>query len=234
MLVTYLAQELGAGGSEVAALLAWQALVGAVRLAAPLAIRRLGGFKPAAIMLLSLSYGLLTAVPILAAESLSPATRLGIFIVILCIHQLFENLGSVAVLSWLAELAPSRLRGRYFAARQRWQLTALIPTSIAAALFVDRWRAGKAESFSSGEILTGYVVVLTAGAVLLLLSVVPLVWMPAVASPAAKVGRRALPRHSPTRVSDGCCFAVVGSRSLTESRRAPPTSIPNGCWDWAC
>ncbi len=191
-LVTYLAQELGAGGSEVAALLAWQALVGAVRVAAPLAIRGLGGFKPAAILLLSLSYGLLTAVPILAVESLSAATRLGIFIVVLCIHQLFENLGSVAVLSWLAELAPSRLRGRYFAARQRWQLTALIPTSIAAALFVDRWRPAKPGSISSDENLAGYVVVLTAGAVLLLLSVVPLAWMPAVAPPAAKVGRRSL------------------------------------------
>ncbi|HEX4142241.1 MAG TPA: MFS transporter [Pirellulales bacterium] len=187
-MVTYLAQELGAQGFEVGAILAWQALVGVSRLVAPRIIRRLGGLKSAALVLLLISYGLLATLPILSLGSISFPTRLKIFIAVLCVHQLFEHLGTVAVWAWLAELAPSRLRGRYFAARQRWQLAALVPTSIAAALFVDRWRgstprpAGSPATLAAGspEILAGYIVVLTAGAVFLLLSVVPLCRMPAV------------------------------------------------------
>ncbi len=187
-LVTYLAQELGAQGFEVAALLAWQSLVGAARLVAAPIIRRLGGVKPAALVLLSISYGLLAALPILALGGISLAVRLKFLLVLICVHQLFENLATVAVLAWLAELTPRRLRGRYFAARQRWQLGALIPASLAAAVFVDRWRASAQrlaqESASAGvppaATLTGYVLVLTTGAVFLLLSIVPLLRMPAV------------------------------------------------------
>jgi MFS family permease len=187
-LVTYLAQELGGLGVEVGAILAWQSLVGVSRLAAPRIIRRLGGLKSAAIVLLLVSYGLLAMLPILALDRISFPIRLKFFMAILCVHQLFENLGTVALLAWLAELAPARLRGRYFAARQRWQLAALVPTSLAAALFVDRWRGStpRLSGFpatlihGSPPVLAGYIVVLTAGAVFLLLSVIPLWRMPAV------------------------------------------------------
>jgi MFS family permease len=193
-MVTYLAQELGAKGFEVGAILAWQALVGVSRLAAPRIIRRLGGLKSAAIVLLLVSYGLLATLPILALGSLSFPIRLKFFIAILCVHQLFEHLGTVAVWAWLAELVPTRLRGRYFATRQRWQLGALVPTSVAAALFVDRWHgstprmAGAQTTLSEGspQVLAGYILVLTAGAVFLLLSVVPLWRMPAVRAATAK------------------------------------------------
>ena len=156
------------------------------RVVAPRIIRPLGGLKSAALVLLLISYGLLATLPILALESISFATRLKFFITILCVHQFFEHLGTVAVWAWLAELVPARLRGRYFAARQRWQLAALVPTSVAAALFIDRWRnatprpAGSKAAVVEGspEILAGYLLVLTAGAIFLLLSVVPLWRMP--------------------------------------------------------
>ncbi len=193
-LVTYLAQELGARGFEVGAILAWQALAGASRLVAPAIIRRLGGVKPAAITLLAISYGLLATLPILALGTISFPTRLKFFMAVLCVHQLFEHLGTVAVWTWLAELVPVRLRGRYFATRQRWQLAALVPTSVAAAIFIDRWRgptprpAGTPALLPEGstEILADYILVLTAGAVFLLLSVVPLWRMPAVEAVSTK------------------------------------------------
>jgi hypothetical protein len=193
-MVTYLPQELGAQGFEVGAILAWQALVGVSRLVAPRIILRLGGLKSAAIVLLLVSYGLLTTLPILALGGISFSTRLKFFMAILGVHQLFEHLGTVAVWAWLAELVPARLRGRYFATRQRWQLAALIPTSLAAALFVDRWRSatprltGSQAILGAGspQILAGYILVLTAGAVFLLLSVVPLCRMPAVDAASAK------------------------------------------------
>jgi MFS family permease len=177
-LVTYLAQDLGAGGFDLAVLTAWQALVGTARLFAPSVIRRLGGLKPAAIVLLLISYGLLSAVPIVASEGLAIRTRLIVFISILCAHQFFEHLGTVAVLSWLADLTPRRLRGRYFATRQRWLLIALIPTSVAAALLADHW--GPMRASASAGVVLGCVMVLTTGAVFLLLSVAALWPIPAV------------------------------------------------------
>ena len=59
---------------------------------------------------------------------------------LLCVHQLLEYLGSVALWSWLGDLVPGRIRGRYFARRQIWQLAVLIPTLLASGYFSDRWR----------------------------------------------------------------------------------------------
>ena len=169
-------------------MLAWQALVGVSRLVAPRHHSSAGRCQTRRDRAASdqLRAARHAADPVLG--SLSFPTRLKVFIAILCIHQLFEHLGTVAVWAWLAELVPVRLRGRYFATRQRWQLAALIPASLAAAIFVDRWRgsthaAGRSQEVlldGSTEILAGYILVLTAGAVFLLLSIVPLWRMPAV------------------------------------------------------
>jgi hypothetical protein len=102
-MVTYLAQELGAQGFEVGAILAWQALVGVSRLVAPRIILRLGGLKSAAIILLLVSYGLLATLPILALGSISFSTRLKFFMAILAqLPQGFGKIGSGAVFSGFA------------------------------------------------------------------------------------------------------------------------------------
>jgi MFS family permease len=184
-LIIYLAQELGARGRQLGLILALQSLVGILRFAAPSVISALGGVKKTALLLFLASYVLLCGLPLVALESFPAERRLPFFVVLLSVHQLLEGLATVALWAWLGQLVPPRIRGRYFAARQRWQLAALIPTLVAAGLFADWWRSDPAAFDTLEAALIGYVAPIALGAVLLLASVLPLWWMPAGATPTA-------------------------------------------------
>ncbi len=108
--------------------------------------------------------------------------RLDFFAGLLLVHQLLESLGTVALWAWLAEIVPPKLRGRYFARRQRWQLIALIPTLAAAGFLADWWRSGEHQYSTIETALLGYTIPIGLGALLLAASIVPLLWMPAVAT----------------------------------------------------
>ncbi len=92
-------------------------------------------------------------------------------------HQLLEYLGTVALWSWWGDLVPLRVRGRYFARRQRIQLAVAIPVLLAGGYFADYWR----EQFQAEpeRLLLAYSIPTAVGALLLLASLVPLVLMPA-------------------------------------------------------
>lgn len=188
-ILTYFAQDLGADGTDVAYILVVPALVGLLRLVAPNLIRGLGGFKPAAFVLFVPSYVLVSCVPILAIPQPFPSqTTIRVFVVLICVHQLLEYTGTVAVWSWLAEIVPQRIRGRFFARRQRWQLIGLMPTLLASAWFVGSWQ----ERFSKSDLETwAYAGPIGVGALFLLASLVPLARMPNVyrVTPAEKVTR---------------------------------------------
>ena len=187
-------------------LLALQSVLGVFRFAAPMAIGRLGGVKSSTIVLLAGGYGLLCLLPVLGLPGFPPPARLPFFVVLIGVHQLLESLGTVTLWAWLAEIVPPRLRGRYFARRQRWQLGVLIPTLLAAGWFAD-WFRTRVQHFSTDETtiagysvpvelvaIAGYTLLIGLGALLLAASVVPLVRMPAVAARLAAPSSRPLPR----------------------------------------
>ncbi len=163
-------------------ILALQSVIGILRLAAPAVIVQLRGVKRSAVLLFSLAYGLLCLLPLVGLEAFPDRYRLRFFIVLLAVHQLLESVASVALWAWLAELVPPRLRGRYFATRQRWQLVALIPTLAAAGLFADWWRSAAERVDTLEVVLLGYTLPIGLGALLLLASILPLWKMPAVAT----------------------------------------------------
>lgn len=180
--ISYLAMDLGARGLALSLILALPALVGLLRVAAPAVIAWLATTRRMAIVLYTASYLLLLGVPWVAATQADNAGGLAagqlngpllIIVALVCVHQLLEYLASVALWSWLADLVPQRIRGRYFARRQVFQLCALIPTLAAGAVLVDAWR----RAGPSGA-LQGYSIVIALGALLLLGSVAPLVMMP--------------------------------------------------------
>lgn len=177
-LVTYLALDLGAKGLGLSLILAAPALVGALRLAAPPLIARLGTAKRATLLFSLASYTLVWALPLAGvAHALDPRARLVALIALLSAHQLLEYIAQVALWSWLADVVPRPLRGRYFANRQILQLLVLIPTLIASGWFTDSWT--EAHARSSPEYLLGYAIPNAVGALFLLASLAPLVWMPA-------------------------------------------------------
>lgn len=172
-LIIYFALDLGARGLALSLLLATPALVGLLRLVAPALVARYGGVKPVCLATLLASYLLLIGLPgigWLEAEVALPA-----LIGLLCAHQLLEYIGAVALWSWLGELVPRRVRGRYFGRRHIVQLAFLIPTLLASGYFADAWKARHADE--PAEILA-YALPHGVGVVLLLASLVPLVAMP--------------------------------------------------------
>jgi MFS family permease len=106
--------------------------------------------------------------------------RLVALIVLVSLHQLLEYMGQIALWSWLADIVPPRVRGRYFGRRQILQLLVLIPTLLLAGNFSDRWRERCANSRETQ--LLAYAIPNAVGSAFLLCSLVPLALMPATAA----------------------------------------------------
>jgi hypothetical protein len=192
-LIYYLAQELGAKGTGLSVLIAAPTLIGVLRLVTPALIAPLGGIKATCLKASFASYTLLAVgLPaVTLAPGLSRAATLVVMIALVCVHQLLEYIGSVALWSWLAALVPLKIRGRYFARRQVWQLGILIPTLLTSGLFADHWRSLYKQS-QPERLLLGYIIPNCIGAALLLLSLMPLLLMPDVPAPRKQSGRAGL------------------------------------------
>jgi len=177
-LINFLAHDLGARGRIGGLLMALPALVGLLRLFAPQWIRVCHGPKSATLRALTVSYLICCALPVvgLLAPIFGPTGARALLLGILVPYHLAEYLGSVALWTWLGEIVPRRIRGRYFARRQVWQLVAMIPIAIGASLFTDYFRATYRDQ--PDLMLLGYAAANGLGALCLLGSVWPLRWMP--------------------------------------------------------
>jgi hypothetical protein len=228
-LIVYLAQDLGARGLGVSLVLAVPSLVGLLRLFSPAIIRRLGTAKRTCLTMYLAAYLMLAILPsaLVFRESLAGVNLLAVMVGLICVHQLLEYIGTVALWSWLAELVPPRIRGRYFSRRQIWQLAVLIPTLWISGAFADHWRS----THSKGDLL-GYALPIGVGVVFLLGSIAPLIKTPArlsgrwnVATRAAANWKLMLAPLADSRfrwwLSYGCWFSFfngVGSRSYRETQ----------------
>jgi MFS family permease len=175
--VIYLALEFGAAqvGLGISLIKAAPHLAGLLRLAAPAMIGRLadrrhfclGSYLLAALVLLSL--------PLSVAPNwrLSLGTALGAVVLLWCLYHVLEYLGAVALWSWLADLAPLRIRGRFLGRRERWSVAGQAAAMLAAALFSLIWR----ERFP-GFVWAGYAISGIAGCCFLMASLIPLARMP--------------------------------------------------------
>lgn len=176
-LVTFLALELGAKPLAISVTLAVQSIAGVLRLGTPWLVQWLGSTRRTCLVTFGISYALIALLPLapLGGEQLRVAHPVAMMISILCVHQLFEYLGSVALWSWLGELVPRPIRGRFFGRRNLWQLICVIVATPASGQFVDWWKRTYPDS---GQQLWGYGIVLAVGALALLGSLVPLVVLP--------------------------------------------------------
>ncbi len=183
-LIYYSAQELGAKGTALGVLVAAPTLVGLLRLVMPALIGPLGGIKATCLKASLASYLLLAiGLPGVTLVQVVPrATALAGMLVLICVHQLLEYIGSVALWSWLSALVPQSIRGRYFGRRQVWQLAFLIPALFVSGRFTDDWKRAYKET-QPERMLLGYVIPNCVGAAFLLASLVPLALMPDVAAP---------------------------------------------------
>ncbi len=185
MLVVYVAMELDVPGAGlgISLILAAPRFAGLLRLAAPMLIGRLasrkrfclGGFLLSALTLLGL--------PFTVAPGVLPGGRASLtaLVVLWCVYHLLQYLATVALWSWLADLVPRRIRGRFFGHRERWMVAGHAVGMLEAGLFVWGWRAMHPQM----PTWIAYAIPALVGAGFMVAALVPLAAMPAVARRAA-------------------------------------------------
>lgn len=222
VLVNYLAQELGAQGRELRWITAAPALVGLLRLFTPALIVRLGNAKRLCLSTSIASYAILAGMPVAAWYDAPDGRRslLWILIAVYCLHQLLEQVATVALWTWLGDLVPRRLLGRYFGRRNVVQLVVVVGTLAASGAASTRLNA----AFPERPILS-YAVLTAAGTLCYFLAMVPLALMPATAPRQAmrtsSLAEIVAPlRHGPSRrlLAYGCWFSFFnGLTSVPQS-----------------
>ena len=121
-LVTYLAAEYGAKGLFVSLILAAPTVIGLLRQAAPQLIFRFGSRKEFCLAAYTLSAFLLYMLPLISAPGVLPNRSLSLIALVMlwCGYQATEYFGTVALWSWLGDVAPQPVRGRFLGVRERW------------------------------------------------------------------------------------------------------------------
>ena len=179
-LIIYLALDLGAGkiGLGIALILAARHVVGVLRLGAPAMIERLVDRKRFCLGTFLLGTLVLSGLPWIAAPGNlpSPGASLAALVGLWCIYHLLQYLAMIALYSWLADLVPLRIRGRFFGLRQRWMVAGEAAAMLCAALFV--W--GRRALNPTEPRWVAYVILAALGIGLFLAALVPLARMPRV------------------------------------------------------
>jgi len=178
MLVVYLAMEYDVPGVGllISLILAAPRIVGLLRLVAPALIGRLASRKGFCVGGFFLSALVLFGLPAAVTPGVLPTRRasLAALVVLWCVYHLLQYLATVALWSWLADLVPQRIRGRFIGRRERWMVAGQAVGMVEAGLFVWGWRAMHPE-------LPGwvaYAIPALLGAGFMLAALVPLALMP--------------------------------------------------------
>ena len=158
-------------GLGIGLLLALPKVIGTLRLVAPPMIGRLARKKEfclGAYMLSALT--LLTLVPITVGAFSEGPTALAMLIAVWGVFHLLEYMGTIALWSWLADVAPARIRGRFIGRRQRWMIVGEIVALLASGGLVWLWQACTVKESHP----IGYMISSTIGIGLLLIALLPL------------------------------------------------------------
>jgi MFS family permease len=179
-LVVYLALQLGAPnvGLGISLILAARHLVGVLRMGAPLLIGRIADRKTFCLGAFLLSALLLFSLPLLAAPGVltTAGMSLGALVALWTLYHLLQYLGTIALYSWFADIAPLRIRGRFFGFRERWMVAGEAAAAIACGLFTYWWTTAHSEEPQLKWI--GYAISAGMGACFMIAAIVPLWMMP--------------------------------------------------------
>ena len=218
-LVIFLALQLDANkiGLGIGLILAMRHLVGLLRLAAPVLIGRIADRKTFCLGTFFISGLLLFCLPFLSAPDMlrSAGMSLAALVILWTLHHLMQYLGTIALFSWLADIAPLRIRGRFFGHRERWLVAGEAVGALACGLF-SYWWINISKPIRSKWI--GYAIPAGLGAWFMIAAIVPLWLMP----PAEIVSRTRRPIDWKSLVrpfTDSnffvCCCSVAGFHSPT-------------------
>ena len=175
-LIVYLALELGARGVAVSLILATPPLIGLLRMLTPWLLGQVGNRKKFCVFMYIASNVVLLSLPFSSAPGTFTSTALSLTALILTwsLYHLLEYCGTVALTSWLGDICPSRLRGRFFGRRERWLTLGRIVGMTVVGVFTY-WMT---ERNPDSARWFYYAIAAEAGTLVMLASVIPLLKMP--------------------------------------------------------
>lgn len=183
-LITDLARHYGATGLAMSLILAAPQLVGVLRLATPWGLHWLGDRRRFALAAYLMSAACIVALPWLASPlwNRGPAAAIAALVALWCAYQVLEYAATVALWSWLGDLAPRRIRGRFVGWREMFLVVGRTLGMVGAAALVAAWM----EAFGETSRIMPHAIAATGGGLMMLAALAPLAAMPTVAqSPAA-------------------------------------------------
>lgn len=81
--------------------------------------------------------------PVLLYNGLLDAPgALGLFVGLMALMHCCGAIGGPAWMSWMADVIPRRVRGRYFACRRQWGIASALPTALIVGFLLDRFARG--------------------------------------------------------------------------------------------
>jgi hypothetical protein len=177
-LVIYLAQELGAAriGLGIGLILATRHVLGLLRLGAPMLIGRLVDRKRFCLAAYLASALVLLGLPWVATPGRlpSPGASLAALVGLWCVYHLLQYVGTIALWSWLADLVPLQIRGRFLGRRERWMVAGEAAALLSSAAFVWGWQYLHPDQ----PHWVAYLVPAVMGAGFMIAALVPLVLIP--------------------------------------------------------
>jgi MFS family permease len=199
-LVIFLALDLGASGFQAGLIYAAPFFAGLLRLAVPSVLARLRRRKAFCIAAYLASAAVLSTVPLAAVPQLFGENRDALILLVFawCTYHVLEYSGTVTLWSWLGDLVPRRVRGRFCGRRERWLVNGRIVGLVASVLLASlaMWLRPEAPRWQPLAVSAAL------GALFMVLAVLPLAWMPGVEAAPSAVPRtpwRAIARAMVTR-----------------------------------
>jgi len=141
--LTLFAQKLGASNFQFGLLTALPFLASLVSLPASLLIERTGDRKRVFLGSFYVQRGMwmliaLAPLWIVSHQASASGAALGVFLWLMFLMYAAGAAGSPAWLSWMADIVPSRLNGKYFSRRRQWGILTAVPAAVFVGWFLDR------------------------------------------------------------------------------------------------
>ena len=180
-LISYLAGTFGAKGLAVSLIFAAPRLVGVLRLAAPVLIEVLGDRQKFCVRMFLAATLVLFVLPVISAPGMlsTPQASLAMLVATWTLYHLLEFLGIVTLWSWIGEVVPGAVRGRFIGLRGGLLNGCQVASMVLGGGGAWWWRNRCQELAQPEMIWYGYAVSATLGAVFLGLAVIPLARAPA-------------------------------------------------------
>lgn len=138
--LTGFALWLGASPFDIGLLTALPAFAGLAQIAAPYFAERAGQRKPLIMSTVTVQRLLWLPVAIIPFLPLPTAGRVAILLLLVTLSAMLGAIGAVPWLSWMGDIVPKDMRGRYFGARNLVLGAVALIMAPALGLFLDLWK----------------------------------------------------------------------------------------------